>query len=371
MRRDNRLDLIRGYAMLAIALNHISFSIERLGFTQQNVPTLSVFGYSTAASLFFGLSGYLVGLVYLRRPAFTRALWSRAWLIYRVNVVAFAVGLLIAAMLPSLVSNALEYDVIFAHPLTGTFLFLTLLQQPAYLDVLQVYVVLMLIAPLVALGLKRDPTATLLLLGAAYLATQFLPSLATPQAILTQDGQWTLDGTCSFNLLSWQFLFYGAMYAGTRAWHEKLFAWLEASTSRRLAVFAIYGAIAAIKLSARFGYWGDPPLIEKEILAPLRLAHSALTIFFLSSVLISVRAYLDHPVSRLVALVGRQTLYGFAASIPATYLTVGLWFAADRTYPAYLFSCALVVTVVILTSWAADVWRAAKPTQRSDAKGAV
>jgi hypothetical protein len=44
---------MRGYAMLAIALNHVSLLLEPLGFTQQNVPTLTALGYSSAAELFF------------------------------------------------------------------------------------------------------------------------------------------------------------------------------------------------------------------------------------------------------------------------------------------------------------------------------
>jgi len=358
--RDNRLDLIRGYAMLAIAVNHVTFGVERLGFSQQNVPTLSSFGYSTAASLFFGLSGYLVGLVYLRRPGWAGALWKRAWLIYRVNAVAFAVALLLAAVLPSLVSNALEQDVILAHPVRGTLLFLTMLQQPNNLDVLQMYVILMLAAPLVALGIQRRPTTTLLISGGVYVATQFFTWLALPQAILTSNGEWTLAGSWGMNLLSWQFLFYGAMYAGTLAAHQKLFAWLEASSSRRVAVYAVYAVFAASKLVEKLGLWGYPALADKGTLAPLRLAHFVLTILFLSSLLVTFRAQLDRTLSRLLALVGRQTLYGFAASIPATSIAVGFWFAAERTYAAYLLSCALVVGVVIIASWAAESLRSPK-----------
>jgi len=352
--------------MLAIAVNHVVLSVERLGSAQVRIPTLGVFGYSSAAELFFGLSGYLVGLVYLRRSGATKGLWRRAWLIYRVNAVAFGVCLLIVACLPSLVDTALEFDVIQAHPWIGILLFLTMLQQPFLLDVLQIYVVLMLVAPLVALGFKRSPRTTLLISGAVYLATQVFPWFALPQAILSSNGSWTFSTTWAMHPLSWQFLFYGSMFAGTLGAHEKLFAWLEASSTRRLAVLALYGLVAACRLSARFGYWGYPPLIAKETLAPLRLAHFLLTTLFLCSVLVALKSYIHHPVSRLVALVGRQTLYGFAASIPATYLATGLWFGAGRTYPAYLLSCALVVAVVILASWAADARRSAKPPFRGE-----
>lgn len=119
------------------------------------------------------------------------------------------------------------------------------------------------------------------------------------------------------NLLAWQFLFYGSMYAGTLAWHEKLFALLEGSAGRRVIVYVLFALVAGLNLGQKFGLWSEPPMVNKTTMAPVRLAHFVLTIFFLSSQLITFEAYLDRPISRLAALIGRETLFGFAASIPA------------------------------------------------------
>lgn len=67
--------------------------------------------------------------------------------------------------------------------------------------------------------------------------------------------------------------------------------------------------------------------------------------------------YSNHPLARLVALVGRQTLYGFAASIPATYVAASFWVASGGTYLAYLLACVFVLAVVIIVSWLAETTR--------------
>ncbi len=358
--RDARLDLIRGYAMLAIAINHVGIVLEPLGFSQQNVPTLTSLGYSSSASLFFALSGYMVGLVYLRRPGAARAIWKRAGLIYAVNAAAFLAGLLIALWQPLSVHNAIEYDAIMQAPLKGAMLFSTMLQQPALLDVLHMYVVLMLLTPLVALLMTRRPALALLLSAGIYTATQFFPSFAPPSAVLAGDGTWTLAGQWNMNLLSWQMLFFGSMYAGKFVFLERVFAWLEAFAYRRWTIIALFALVALIHTGEKFGYWSTPPLVEKRTLAPLRLLHFALTILLLSSMIVWLKPYLAHPIARVVALVGRQTLYGFAASIPATYLGVSYWEASGRTYLAYLIACLSVVAVVIFVARWIEVARSRK-----------
>jgi len=351
MTRDIRLDLIRGYAMLAIALNHLGWLLDLLGFSQRKLPTFTDFGYSSAASLFFGLSGYLIGLIYLRRPGATSAIWKRAWLIYRVNTVAFLLGLLIAFWQPAAIRSAIAYDTTVASPVIGSLLFLAMLHQPALLDVLQMYVILMILTPLVALAMRKHPAVTMMICLGVYAVSQpLIAAVAAPAAILEPNGDWRLSGVWNMNLLSWQLLFFGAMYAGTLTFHEKLFAWVGASATRRWAIVGLYVVVAVVRIGEKFGQWGTPPLVDKETLEPLRLAHFALTILMLCSVLVMLRDHLTNRVGRIVALVGRQTLYGFAASIPATYLAVGFWWASGGTYLAYLLSSAFVVVVVIVTS---------------------
>jgi hypothetical protein len=79
-----------------------------------------------------------------------------------------------------------------------------------------------------------------------------------------------------------------------------------------------------------------------------------LTLMLLGSLAVMFGKHLSHPLAQLLALVGRQTLYGFAASIPATYLAVGFWVANGRSYAAYLGACAFVIAVVIAVAWTVE-----------------
>jgi hypothetical protein len=361
--RESRLDLMRGYAMLAIALNHVSMLLEPLGFTQQNVPTLTAFGYSSAASLFFALSGYMIGLVYLRRPFMTNAIWKRVRLIYLVNAAAFAAGLLIVANQPARVQESLGHFAIFESGVAGLFLFLAMLRQPALLDVLHMYVILMLATPLVAILLTRQPLIALLISAGIYLGALLLPAFAFPAAVLDSSGAWHLRGVWNMEILSWQLLFFAAMYAGTLKLHVRLFAWLEENATVRWTIILLYGLLAAFKLGDLLDFWGTPPLVDKRNLEPLRILHAGLTILLLATISVKLGLYLSHPVAKLVELVGRQTLYGFAASIPATYLVASLWFVRGG-YVAYLLACVFVLATVILVAClmeARNDRRSAKP----------
>jgi hypothetical protein len=102
-----------------------------------------------------------------------------------------------------------------------------------------------------------------------------------------------------------------------------------------------------VKVGERLEAWGTPLFTDKGNLEPLRLLHAVLTIMLLGSLIVIFGRYLDHPLARLVALVGRQTLYGFAVSIPATYVAASFWFASGGSYVAYLVACAFVLAVVI------------------------
>ena len=351
MNRDIRLDLMRGYAMLAIALNHVTVLVEPLGFTQQNIPTLTAFGYSSAATLFFALSGYMVGLVYLRRPGASGAIWNRVRLIYLVNAAAFFAGLLIVSMQPAQVQEALGYSVVYESPGLGIMLFLAMLRQPALLDVLHMYVILMLVTPAFAFLLTKQPSVALMISAGTYTGVLLLPGFSYPGAVIGPGGEWGLGARWNMEVLSWQLLFFSAMYAGTLKLHDRIFTWLEASGAGRGAVIALFAAIAAVKVGEHLGYWGTPPLTDKRNLEPLRLLHAGLKIMLLSSVVVMLGRYLDHPLARLVGLVGRQTLYGFAASLPATYVAASFWVASGGTYLAYLVACVFVLAVVIIVSW--------------------
>ncbi|MEM7341548.1 MAG: OpgC domain-containing protein [Actinomycetota bacterium] len=97
-RRDLRLDLIRGYALAAMAVNH-------LGLHQSYVHTVS--GRSSflisAAEVFLFVSGYTLGFISFGRPAATavRRLVNRTWAVYLATI-GISLGLSAVAMATTL-----------------------------------------------------------------------------------------------------------------------------------------------------------------------------------------------------------------------------------------------------------------------------
>lgn len=66
--RDSRIDFIRGYAMITICVNHVTWLLEKAGYNESRFPTLTHYGYSSAAEIFIFMSGCMVGMVYLNKP---------------------------------------------------------------------------------------------------------------------------------------------------------------------------------------------------------------------------------------------------------------------------------------------------------------
>ena len=87
--RDNRIDLIRGFAMVTICVNHINWMFDKVESVSLKIPTLTHYGYSSATGIFFFMSGCMVGMVYLNKFDTRAKLLSRAFHLYKVNITLF------------------------------------------------------------------------------------------------------------------------------------------------------------------------------------------------------------------------------------------------------------------------------------------
>lgn len=67
--RDLAIDAVRGIALITITMNHLTGTVVNMGMDGFKYPTPTERGISSAAEVFFLLSGYLVGAVYLSRTA--------------------------------------------------------------------------------------------------------------------------------------------------------------------------------------------------------------------------------------------------------------------------------------------------------------
>lgn len=328
--RDPRLDVLRGLALVTIFVTH----------TPPNALedwTLREWGFSDAAEGFVILAGVSAGLAYgpfFRRGGDARAglarAWGRAWAIYLVHllVTACALGMAAALALRGL-PDALGLGgvgTVLDQPLEALVAIPLLLHQLDYADILPLYALLLLAAPLLLWAGARRPWA--LLAGSA--------------ALWAAAGTWRLNlptwpegGGWLLSPVSWQVLFVVGLLAG-----------LAARDGRRLvpASPALVGAAAAVLLLA-FA-WRVVPAVGatghgalgalREAGAPWvlaafhktwetgpRLVH-ALALAYLLGTLPAVARLCAAPAARPLALLGRHALPVFALLTILAFLVQGL-----------------------------------------------
>ena len=319
MKRIDWLDMLRGYALVCIMLDHMPVSLLR-------DVTLANFALFDAAELFVLLSGFLVGLVWKQvsdrdglRAAQGRFL-RRSFQVWRAMVLgALTMALLSAVLLElGLRHTAIwnEYaDLVMTAPAAFAAAVGSMWMQPNLLDVLALYVVLIVTVPLTLPLLRRWPVqfalGSALLWMVAVPLNQMLPNHRS-------------EGGFLFNPFGWQLLFFAGaaiglfrleMMSRLRPWS----GWLTAAS----AAILIYGL--GYDLLAHFGAAAKPARDVMELaLGPIDkwsmdgarflsiMAASWLSATALSGLLGRLA---DTSGGRALALIGRGGLWSFIACV--------------------------------------------------------
>src|SRR5271169_4223823 len=200
--RDLRLDLFRGIALFLIFVDHIPGNMLS-NFTIQSI------GFSDAAEIFICISGYTAALVYgrrlLERGMFiaTIKILHRVWQLYVAHIFILVIFTALVAyntlaFEQAGYGKALRAAKFFAEPHIAVIRALELRFQPAFLDILPLYIVLLAAFPLVLLLLRRHAVAALVTSLGIYLA-----AYAFGLSLHGYPG----NHPWFFNPLAWQFLF--------------------------------------------------------------------------------------------------------------------------------------------------------------------
>lgn len=202
MRPANAIDFWRGFALVTIFINHIpGIWYERL--THKN------YSISDSAELFVFLAGWSLRLVIDRRAVRTALslivyrLYARAFTLYCAHllIVCIAIASLAAAALVLQNPLILEWHNaahVFYDPVRTQLGLVLLTHQLGYFDILPLYILLMLGAPILALVDRYAPTSLLPFSFGLYLLTLCLP-IPMPT--------WPTNNHWFFNPLAWQFVF--------------------------------------------------------------------------------------------------------------------------------------------------------------------
>ncbi len=328
-RRDPRVDVLRGLALLVIFLDHIPNNAPAL-VTPHNL------GFSDAAELFVLFAGYSAMAAYgglFRRSGTAETLKRIALRCLRIY--AFQAALLLATLfivrawmeLTGLVPRFGVAPLLQMGLWSGLLRGLLLNALPNYLDILPLYIVLLAAFPILYAGMRRNAWAVLGLSALVWVLANLNPSLNLPNA--AADDGWY------FNPFAWQFLFAIGMAlaavttAGTGLLPRR--GWLAAACWIYLAV--------SLAQAAPWAAWGLPDLSpfamappDKGRVAPLRLVHVlALTYLLFSSGHIHRLAM--HPRLWPLEACGRHSLEVFALGCMAALIGRIVYRTFGPTWP--------------------------------------
>lgn len=358
--RVETIDLWRGLVLVVIFINHVPGNpFEAL--TPRN------FGVSDSAEAFVFLSGLAVAYAYAPRLArgdvgtVTARAWRRALLLYGVHLLltVSAVALFANAFILSgndVFISAHGRDLVFDDPARAVPGLVLLGHQLGYFNILPLYVVLMLAAPLILWGLQRRPITTLAASFALYAAVQVF-GINLPN--------WPGEGGWFFNPLAWQFLFTLGIVVG--------FAWREGGTPLSPALLAAALALLLTSLLAVTDAFGRAPGLldrlhaalggfDKTNQGPWRLLHFLALAYVIEHVRLGAAA-LRLPGASAVSLLGRNGLAVFAAGsllsglgqvlttlaegwAPSGHLMAGMLLVPTGLVGLYLFARHLECPVV-------------------------
>jgi hypothetical protein len=200
--RDHRIDLVRGFALMMIFINHIYGNVV-------GELTTRHFGFSDAAEIFVLLAGVASAFAYYRRyeagqtVSTTVRVWRRAGFLYTAHIVTtmLAIALFAAASIyfadPSLKTH-INIPPVLKDPAAGILGLAALTHQLSFFNILPLYIALLAMLPAIMFLYRQDVRLLLGVSLAIYLFASFwrinLPSFPSEHA-------WF------FNPLCWQLLF--------------------------------------------------------------------------------------------------------------------------------------------------------------------
>jgi hypothetical protein len=265
-RRDTRVDFLRGVALIMIFIDHVPGNLLA-SFTLRN------FGFSDAAELFVLLAGFSSMMAYGGAFARDGAVVGLRRVLARVARLYLFQAVLLLLVLVGVSAWIHNFHVVpdggapYVHTgLNGLRHGLTLQAQPASLNILPLYIVLLAMFPLIYALIRISPVLAAVVSGGAWLWVNYDPAFN-----LTN---W-LDGEgWFFNPFAWQFLFtigaLGAILIRRNDGNLPNAWWV-----RVVALACLGFAVLAAAPWATWGLLDWHPIVldapDKTVLAPLRL----------------------------------------------------------------------------------------------------
>ena len=275
MKRFIGLDVVRGFLLLMMVVNHSPSSLRR--FTDQPL------GFFTTAECFVFVSAFLAGMLFRKRAeklglAAARSFsLRRAWRIYGAHLItiafAFALGSFFLPDFPG-ITNLLDHYLM--HPWAAIIGALALVFRPPLMDILPMYVLFSLLTPAVFSAALRWGWRPVVLTS---LSTWLIAQTHVRDLLFTALKDLPFVQLGPFDLLAWQFLWVGGLFVGQRFLQDKSLL----PPLRWLRPVLFFTALAFLIWRWNSIAGGPDPvtqswLFDKWHLGPLRLTNFAVAV---------------------------------------------------------------------------------------------
>lgn len=370
--RDLRLDLLRGYFVFAMIVDHVR------GASPLYLVTGGNRFYTSAAEGFILASGLVTGLVYrklierLGLGAGLMKILARAATLYLLTV-----GLTLFFLpLSELLYLPWAQGIDLTDPLALVVSVLTLHRTYYLVDVMLLYTVLFVVAPMAFVLLDRNKSRIILLASLLLWGLfQFYPQYAALP--------WPVAGNYLFDFSAWQLLFFVGMLLG---YFQSSMPPISARTTRRLLVATGVGTLALI---AAF-YIIDPPtatmpsgiaigspvfheirlwlqdnFFAKVSLRPGRLLASAITFSFLFLVCTVYWPRVQRLLGWLLLPLGQHALYAYTAHIIVVAVVAIVLKPLNIVYPGPQLLNMVIQIASVLVIWFLVQRQFLAPTDRT------
>lgn len=353
MRRPNEIDFWRGVALVTIYINHVPGLVyER--FTHRNISL------SDSAELFVFLAGWSLRFVVnieARASALrlTVRLLGRAVSIYaaQILITLLALGIIAAGSVHFDAPLLLEWHnagPVFQDPVETHIGLVLLTHQLGYFNILPLYVVLMVAAPVFAL-LDRISPWLLLFTSATLWATTLAFAVNLPT--------WPVEGRWFFDPLCWQFIFVLGFLVGDKdrfgATIRRAQPWV-----RWVALPIVFGGAVA----AAAGWSPDPLRVpvpalffvfDKTFLSPARVIQFGALAICVAGAFRFIPSWLS-PAAAFLAMLGRNSLNVFCV---ASVLSLAAQVARFAYGASFTTDTIVLLTGLLAMGWCAWVseWR--------------
>lgn len=356
MKRLESLDGIRGILLFLMTINHLVWM--SVGQSNLQYFTLQPFGQVGAAEGFIFLSGLLAGMVYSSNKltelgAGNKAL-LRAFTIYKYHILVLAVlvayGWLMIQLDPVYIDSALFINANFVHePIHSTWLSLLLLNRPAYLDILPLYVLLMLSLPLILAGLRRHLWWLVLPISGLFWAASGHISISLVEPIYQSISTNLTASLGYFDFFAWQFVFVIGVTLGYYQRHQPINWYPSKVLTSTVAMIAIGLALIHFGVFGQYGVHQGVtyPLADKPEMGWLRLLHLGVWVYLLGAIISRYPNTFKLP---FFSFIGKHSLQVFA------WQSLLIFFASPTLY----YARGETKYDLLLIGFAATLWIPAK-----------